>query len=224
MRNLLAIETSGAACSVCLAIDGTRFSRVEHVGRGHNERLLPMLSALCDDAGLETPALGGRLQAVAFGCGPGSFTGVRIAAATAQAVALGWSLDVVRVPSSAALARRALAGVQGIPRGVVSLIRSRADLYYLAEYERNGTVLTLAEADRLLDASPPATWYREREGWIAAGARPPWWQGEEPIPAEPHAEQVLEIGEELLVAGEAVDAALGLPEYVGGDTPWRSGT
>jgi len=224
MRNLLAIETSGAACSVCLAIDGTRFSRVEHVGRGHNERLLPMLSALCDDAGLDTPSVGGRLHAVAFGCGPGSFTGVRIAAATAQAVALGWSLDVVRVPSSAALARRALADAEGDPRGVVSLIRSRGNLYYLAEYAWNGTVLTLAQADRLLDVSPPATWYREREGWIAAGARPPWWQAEEPVPVEAHAEQVLEIGQELLMTGQAVDAALGLPEYVGGDTPWQPAT
>ena len=135
MVNLLAIETSGAICSVGLCVDGNRFVRSEHVEKKHNERLLPMLEALREEAGLSRPALLEVLDSVAFGRGPGSFTGVRIAAAAAQAVALAAGANIVRVSSSEALslaASRQLIDADG----VISAIRSRRDLYYLAAYER----------------------------------------------------------------------------------------
>ena len=88
MVNLLAIETSGAACSVALSLDGNRFSESEHVVKRHNEVLLPMLTALRERVSLDAAELAQLIDGVAFGCGPGSFTGVRIAAAAAQAIAL----------------------------------------------------------------------------------------------------------------------------------------
>jgi tRNA threonylcarbamoyl adenosine modification protein YeaZ len=95
MRRLV-IETSGAECSIALIEDGEIISeRHECVGRGHAERLIPWIAAL--------PG-GGRSDEVLVGCGPGSFTGVRIAIAAARALGLGWDVPVHGVSSLALIA------------------------------------------------------------------------------------------------------------------------
>ncbi len=98
---LLAIETAAEACSAALLIDGEISLRYEVQPRKHSELIMPMLDELLKEAGLK-PA---QLDGLAFGCGPGSFTGVRIAAGVAQGVALGADLPVVRVSTLAALAQ-----------------------------------------------------------------------------------------------------------------------
>jgi tRNA threonylcarbamoyladenosine biosynthesis protein TsaB len=87
----LAIETSGAACSVAL-IDGDDIiaERHEIVGRGHAERLIPWIASL--------PG-GGRADRIIVGCGPGSFTGVRIGVAAARGLGIGWGVPVTGVSS-----------------------------------------------------------------------------------------------------------------------------
>lgn len=87
----LAIETSGAACSVAL-IDGDNIiaERHEIVGRGHAERLIPWIASL--------PG-GGRADRIIVGCGPGSFTGVRIGVAAARGLGIGWGVPVTGVSS-----------------------------------------------------------------------------------------------------------------------------
>ncbi len=84
---LLVIETSTAACSVALFDDGMRLMAQTHelVGRGHAERLIPMIA--------ELPG-GGRSDHVLVGCGPGSFTGIRVGIAAAQGLALGWKARI----------------------------------------------------------------------------------------------------------------------------------
>ena len=79
---ILAIETAGFACSVAL-LDGPRLIAEAHevLRRGHAERLIPMLSCLPD---------GGRADAIVVGCGPGSFTGVRVGIAAARVLGLAW--------------------------------------------------------------------------------------------------------------------------------------
>jgi tRNA threonylcarbamoyladenosine biosynthesis protein TsaB len=96
---LLAIETATAACSVAL-IDGGMIVAEQHeiVGRGHAERLIPMIAALPDR---------GRASLVAVDCGPGSFTGVRVGLAAARAFGLAWGAEV-RGFSSLALIAAAL--------------------------------------------------------------------------------------------------------------------
>jgi tRNA threonylcarbamoyladenosine biosynthesis protein TsaB len=98
---LLAIETAAEACSAALCIDGEISLRYEVQPRKQSELIMPMLDDLLNEAGLKPNQLG----AVAFGCGPGSFTGVRIAAGVAQGVAFGADLPVVRVSTLAALAQ-----------------------------------------------------------------------------------------------------------------------
>jgi tRNA threonylcarbamoyl adenosine modification protein YeaZ len=96
MSSLLVIDTATAACSVALLDDGAVVAeRHELVGRGHAERLIPMIAAL--------PG-GGRADAIAVDCGPGSFTGVRVGLAAARALGLGWGVPVRGYSSLALIA------------------------------------------------------------------------------------------------------------------------
>jgi tRNA threonylcarbamoyl adenosine modification protein YeaZ len=94
---LLVIDSATAACSVALlGADGKVLAEAhEVVGRGHAERLLPMIEQL----------LGGRRPAsILVDCGPGSFTGVRVGLAAARGLAIGWGIPVSGYSSMAALA------------------------------------------------------------------------------------------------------------------------
>lgn len=92
----LVIDTAGVACSVAL-IEGARVLAfaLEEVGRGHAERLLPMIAALPD---------GGRADRIMVDVGPGSFTGVRVGIAAARALGLAWGVPVTGYLSLALLA------------------------------------------------------------------------------------------------------------------------
>lgn len=92
----LVIETSGADCSIALIDNGDVVAeRHERVGRGHAERLIPWIAQLPN---------GGRADEIIVGCGPGSFTGVRIAIAAARGLGLGWGVPVRGVSSLALVA------------------------------------------------------------------------------------------------------------------------
>jgi tRNA threonylcarbamoyladenosine biosynthesis protein TsaB len=92
----LVIETTGAACSVAL-IDGAALidERHELVGRGHAERLLPLIENLLS---------GRRPDAILVDCGPGSFTGVRVGLAAAQGLRIGWAVPLAGFSSMSLLA------------------------------------------------------------------------------------------------------------------------
>lgn len=93
---LLVIETATAALSLALVEDGRLLAEHhEVVGRGHAERLLPAIAALLG---------GGRPQAVAVDCGPGSFTGVRVGLAAAQGLRIAWGLPTLGFSSTALIA------------------------------------------------------------------------------------------------------------------------
>jgi tRNA threonylcarbamoyladenosine biosynthesis protein TsaB len=144
---LLAIDTATEACSAAVWTDGALLARYEVIGRGHAERLLPMVDELLASAGLSL----GRLDAIAFGRGPGAFTGVRIAVGLAQGLALGAGVPLVPVSDLAALARLALdrhaagatgaagaagaAGAQGAPGADTALVclDARMNEVYWAE-------------------------------------------------------------------------------------------
>jgi tRNA threonylcarbamoyl adenosine modification protein YeaZ len=82
----LVIDSASEACSVAL-VEGGRIIDFRHevIGRGHAERLVPLIAELAD---------GGHAASIAVGCGPGSFAGVRIGVAAARALALGWGVPV----------------------------------------------------------------------------------------------------------------------------------
>jgi len=98
---LLAVETATEACSAALSIDGVISERFELAPRHHTKLILPMIDELMREAGLKPT----ELDALAFGCGPGSFTGIRIATGVIQGLAFGLDLPVVRVSTLAAMAQ-----------------------------------------------------------------------------------------------------------------------
>ena len=98
---LLAVETSTEACSAALFIDGKVSERYELAPKEHTKLILPMIASLMAEAGLKPQ----QLDALAFSCGPGSFTGVRISTGVIQGIALGADLPVVPVSTLAAIAQ-----------------------------------------------------------------------------------------------------------------------
>ncbi len=222
MTTLLAVETSGALCSLAVFASGRWFEDTQKVERLHNQVVLGRLDVLTRAAG----AARNGFDAVAFGAGPGSFTGVRIAAALSQAVAFASGGRVVPVSSSLALAaaagRRLRAHSCEVSR-ILTVTRSRRDAYYLAGYDVGAAEVPEQRlADRLHQGTdPPEDLALER--WIGTGERPPWW----PEACEFLADVVVtarEVGElavAALAAGESVAPAAGLPRYVVGDSPWK---
>src|SRR5262245_43586653 len=97
---ILAFDTSSAACTAAL-FDGTGACiarRAEAIGRGHAERLVPMLDEMLE---------GRRADTILVGVGPGSFTGIRVAIAAAHGLAIGWDAEIFGMSSLALLAAQA---------------------------------------------------------------------------------------------------------------------
>lgn len=167
---LLAIDTSGDTCSAALLIDGDIEQRLETVPRQHGERLLPMMQALLDQAGLRLT----DLDALAFGRGPGSFTGVRIATAVIQGAAFGAALPVVPVSTLAALAQGQFR--RGAQRHLLTALDARMDEVYWGYFEIGAH--DLAAPCGAEQVCPPQRikrptgmgWYGVGSGWSAYAA------------------------------------------------------
>jgi len=129
---ILAFDASTETCAVALGGASGWLEREEVAGQRHSELLLPMIRALLGEAGLALSDLDG----IAFGAGPGSFTGLRIACGVAQGLALGAELPVVGVATLEAMAEAAHAK-HGWTR-VVTALDARMQEVYLAAYERDG--------------------------------------------------------------------------------------
>src|SRR3954467_2854158 len=124
----VAFETSSEWCSVALFADGDIAAVETRAGHRHSELALPMMDQLLSERRLPARGLG----AIAFGAGPGAFTGLRIACGLAQGLAVARGLPVIGISSLEAIAQEA-----GAAR-VVACIDARMREVYYAALERHG--------------------------------------------------------------------------------------
>jgi len=202
--NLLALETSGEFCSVALRIaDGSMVVRHVETPARHTEFLLPACAALCAEAGLALNALDG----LAFGAGPGAFTGVRVAASAAQGLALALDRPVVGVSSLAALARGGWRAT-GLRHQVPVLDARRGEVYWAAyALSAAGDAAETVSEDRL--SAPSALSLPPGLDWVGIGA------GLVLVADIPRLARPMLPRDALFPAAEDV-AALALPLFAGG--------
>lgn len=216
---VLALDASTEALSVALhdsrAPDDPR-EHFEIAPRAHATRLLPIAQELLVTAGWRLTDLDG----LAFGCGPGAFTGLRIAAGFIQGLAYGADLPVAPVSTLAAIAARALTRHDGATVRVVQ--DARMGEIYTADFVADGDAVQAATAERVVrpDVIGNDAW---RDGWLHAGNGWPVvaqaCNRDEPVVCEqwPHAADMAALGAKMLAAGEGVSAAQALPVYVRDD-------
>jgi tRNA threonylcarbamoyladenosine biosynthesis protein TsaB len=209
---ILALDTSTEACSVAIWVDGAIIERFKH--ERHSEHILPMVQEVLAEAGLSLT----QLDAIAFGRGPGSFTGLRIAAGVVQGLAFGANLPVVPVSSLAVLAQ----GV-GAPK-VLAAMDARMHQVYWGAYARDAGGLMELTGEEIVIA-PQAVPLTEEEGWVGAGSG---WDQYSPMlltrlggrvkewrkQCYPHAGDVARLGAAGFARGEMVSPEKALPIYI----------
>jgi tRNA threonylcarbamoyladenosine biosynthesis protein TsaB len=218
MHKILAIETATEACSVALWHDGKTMQRFEHRPQQQADLELPMIDSVLAEAKLQLS----DLDALAYGCGPGSFTGLRIAAAVTQGISVAAALPVIPVSTLAIIA-------QGVYRehghtAVLAAIDARMQEIYWAHYQLENGLMTLSGAEEvsspqaLLIPSTGENWAGACSGWraypdilqtrlapVLTAVYPEFW---------PRAAHMLELAQALFVGNAAVDAASVVPVYL----------
>jgi tRNA threonylcarbamoyladenosine biosynthesis protein TsaB len=220
---LLALDTATEACTVALWLDGEVLERVEP-GSQHSERILLMVDALLADAGLVLT----QLDALAFGRGPGSFTGLRIGAGVTQGLAFGADLPVVPVSSLAALAQ----GVDA-PK-VLAAFDARMHQVYWGAYQRGPEgLVTPVMAEAVVE--PAQAPLPAGHVWVVAGSG---WDAYKSIweprirqhgsiglsGVVPHARDVAILATAQFQAGEVVAPEFAVPIYIRDDVAKKQGT
>ncbi|MEZ5504060.1 MAG: tRNA (adenosine(37)-N6)-threonylcarbamoyltransferase complex dimerization subunit type 1 TsaB [Halioglobus sp.] len=162
MTGILAIETASDACSVAVYVEGVMAERHVIAPRQHSQLLFAMLDELLP---------GGRLselgiQAIAYGCGPGSFTGLRIAASAVQGLAYSSNLPAIAVPTLSVLAQSALReGKTAAADTVFCTLDARINEVYSAVYGYEDGLAVLREGPW---ASAPANLAPRHAGAMVA--------------------------------------------------------
>lgn len=154
---LLVLDTATEWCSAALWLDGELRARRELAEQRHSSLLLPMIDALLEEAGIALRQLDG----IGYGAGPGSFTGLRIACAVTQGLALGADLPVAGVSTLESLAAQT-----GAAR-VLTLLDARMAEVYWAAYERVGE--NWREVVEPCLALPDSVHVPDGDDWVGAG-------------------------------------------------------
>ncbi|MEE3923935.1 tRNA (adenosine(37)-N6)-threonylcarbamoyltransferase complex dimerization subunit type 1 TsaB [Pseudomonas viridiflava] len=214
MTTLLALDTATEACSVALLHDGKVLSHYEVIPRLHAQRLLPMIKDLLAEAGIAMSAL----DAIAFGRGPGAFTGVRIAIGVVQGLAFALERPVLPVSNLTVLAQRAFRE-RGVSQ-VAAAIDARMDEVYWGCYRETAGEMRLVGAEAVmapelaaLPADITGEWFGAGTGWGYAERIPVALSGHD-ASLLPHAQDLLTLATFAWHRGEAVQADDAQPVYL----------
>lgn len=209
---ILALETSTELGSCALWRDGVVSERICPAGKSHSETLLPLVRELLAEAGVKV----GQLDAIAFGVGPGAFTGLRVACGAAQGLAVATNRPLIPVTSLEALAAQAGAG------RVLTLLDARMGEVYSGSYQLIDGTYVLRGKIRV--SAPDAVALPAESGWIACGnaitAYPALAEGLSAaglaVQADilPTAATVARLAAPRAARGEGIDAALAVPLYI----------
>ncbi|MFT5576803.1 MAG: tRNA threonylcarbamoyladenosine biosynthesis protein TsaB [Bermanella sp.] len=221
MATVLALETSADACSVALLRDGSLLQRHELLPRSHTLHILPMVDAVMVEAGISLAAL----DVIAFGRGPGSFTGLRVCASVVQGLAYAADIPCAPVSSLQALAMTALDDDLCAPGlDILCCVDARMNEVYCAQFTPVDGFPLIAGAERL--CAPDATAWGDVEACrIGSG-----WQYADKIGFSgsvnsiellPRASAVARLGEQMFKQGQTVAADEALPVYLRDDVAWR---
>jgi tRNA threonylcarbamoyladenosine biosynthesis protein TsaB len=215
---LLAIDTSGAHCSAALLHGDDLVQHLQAAPRRHGELLLAMMDDLLGAAALGTA----DLDAFAFAHGPGSFTGLRIAAAVVQGAALAAGKPVVGVSTLAALAQGCRRN-HGAER-VLCALDARMDEVYFGAYAVDDAGLMRRLGEECVcppkAAVPPAAgpWAGVGSGWAVHGDALRAACGCTPVPVDAtqpcEARDVAVLGADAVRAGRLLDPADAVPRYL----------
>jgi len=220
---LLGIETSGRVGSVALALDGRIEAREISTPREQTERLLALVDELLRGAGIAVRELDG----IAFGRGPGSFTGLRIAAAVAQGLAAPANVPLLPVSSLLCLAQRAWRG-EAITHALVCVDAHMGEVYW-GEFEQRDGMVRAAGEERLgapaeLVAPAGSPWAAVGDGFAAHrdSLASVLMTAARALPyLTPAAEDLFPAAGEALASGRAAQPRDALPVYLREHTAWR---
>ncbi|WP_417565875.1 tRNA (adenosine(37)-N6)-threonylcarbamoyltransferase complex dimerization subunit type 1 TsaB [Marinobacter sp.] len=224
---LLALDTSSEGCSAALLVDGEITERFELAPRGHTRLLMPMVRELLLAQGL-VPT---DLDALAFACGPGSFTGLRIATGVVQGLAWGLGIPVVPVSSLEAVALGAIETLDiSENSGIAVAFDARMGEVYWGCFEcRAGLPVLLGEERvyppaNVILPSGPGFWFGVGQGWQYRSAMPSAITGQVEILDEGlvlRASWVARLAAIGFQQGKAVPAEQAQPVYIRDEVAWK---
>lgn len=226
MSKILAIETATESCSAALLLDGAITVRERIAPREHATLILRMCDELLGEAGLKPV----DLDAVAFGRGPGSFTGVRIATGVIQGIAFAADLPVAPVSSLAALAQGAMRQ-DGAQRVLAAIDARMGEVYWAAFGASEGLVEPLSSevvvAPEQVTIPPGGDWVGVGSGW-GTYREILMERGEGRISGVqserfPLAQDVAVLAARALERGETVAAEQALPVYLRDNVAKKAG-
>lgn len=218
---ILALDTATESCSAAALVDGRLTARERLLERGHAEVILTMIDEVLGEAHVELA----DLAAVAFGRGPGSFTGVRLAASIAQGLAYGAGVPVVAVSDLQAVAQRALRQDASILRVLVCNDARMREVYWGC-FARSATGLALPVGAERVGAPAtvalPGEWPRGAGSCGAGSGFAAYPQLRESLAdalaafldTRPRAEEIALLAAAEAAAGRVLDPEQALPVYL----------
>jgi tRNA threonylcarbamoyladenosine biosynthesis protein TsaB len=225
---ILAIDTSLSACSAAILVDDRIQEHFIETPRQQAEMILPMIEQLLNQATLKLS----DLQAIAFGAGPGSFTGMRVAAATIQGLAFANNIPVIRISTLQALAQHAFRKF-GTQRALTCIDAQRQQIYWGIYLLGSNKLMQPLQTDNL--SLPEAVTVPQEQHWTGIGNG---WLLHEKILRErcgeklenvmpeiqPHAQDVALLAASAFKQGKIETAEQALPIYLRGAEYWKKST
>lgn len=226
MSLILALDSSTDACSVALYADGQLDARFELAAKSHTQRLLPMVDELLQSNNLSLHSL----DAIAFGRGPGSFTGLRICMGIVQGLAFGAQLPVIPISTLEAMALGYYRANFNVNLPVLVALDARMDEVYWGLFARTGASVSALSDEfvmkpELLSAQDVIQPLAGQFIAVGPGWHYPAMQrlvaSTIVVDAQPQAEDMALIAAQVWSAGGAIDVLDAQPVYLRDTISWQ---